>query len=374
MKILHVVTLISKDGAYGGPVSVARAQCEALARRGHEVELVAASPQREAGRITENGVEVSTFPVRYIHQSLGFAGAYSPKLASYLRTGNWDIAHIHLARDLVSLPAAHALNAKRIPVFLQPHGMIDRSVRRSAHIVDALLTGRIMARAQRVYALTSHEEAALRSLFRRVRVRRINNGIDIPSVVDESGRTREVIFIARLHERKRPMAFIELAEMLAPTHPDVTFRLLGPDEGEGPAVRRAIDASRYKDRISWDGPATPRDVREALRSAAVFVLPSVNEVFPMTLLEAFAEGTPVVATDSMGFAEQCVRYQSARITTPDPSSLAHEVSSILSNPAIGDSLRRAAAHHLHAELNIERVADQLLSDYVAAQVRLASER
>ena len=43
MRILHVVTLVSPDGAFGGPVRVAENLARELRRRGHDVTVAAAA-------------------------------------------------------------------------------------------------------------------------------------------------------------------------------------------------------------------------------------------------------------------------------------------------------------------------------------------
>lgn len=62
MRILHVVTLLGPDGAYGGPARVALNQSAALIDRGHEVTVAAGT---RGFRVTPNrvdGVPVQLFP------------------------------------------------------------------------------------------------------------------------------------------------------------------------------------------------------------------------------------------------------------------------------------------------------------------------
>ena len=105
LRILHAVTLLTPDGAYGGPVRVALNQAAALRSRGHAVTLAAA----------ERGIRVSTFSGgnaarararRQIVPRSGFAGLSAPGLVRWLLRAHreFDVAHIHLARYLVLVP------------------------------------------------------------------------------------------------------------------------------------------------------------------------------------------------------------------------------------------------------------------------------
>ena len=51
------------------------------------------------------------------------------------------------------------------------------------------------------------------------------------------------------------------------------------------------------------GPLYDREKLEAYVDADVYVLPSIYETFPNTVLEAWACGTPVVVTDRCGIAD-----------------------------------------------------------------------
>ncbi|MEJ7754400.1 MAG: glycosyltransferase, partial [Candidatus Limnocylindrales bacterium] len=67
-----------------------------------------------------------------------------------------------------------------------------------------------------------------------------------------------VLYLARLAPRKRPQYFVEAAVRLGHRHPRATFVMVGPDEGEGQSVRRAIaEASAAGVSISWAGAVAP---------------------------------------------------------------------------------------------------------------------
>ncbi|WP_240167380.1 hypothetical protein [Streptomyces noursei] len=97
MRITHVVTLVSRDGAYGGPVSVATGQLGELAARGHEVELVAlwrgAGPPPDA----VDGVPLRARPARTLVPGQGFLGLFHPGLLPLLwrRVGRAEVLQLH---------------------------------------------------------------------------------------------------------------------------------------------------------------------------------------------------------------------------------------------------------------------------------------
>lgn len=368
MKIAHVVTYTSRDGAFGGPTRVAFGQAEALAALGHEVTVYAGSPSGEAGETTRDGFRLRTFPVQRVAPFGGFATLWPRGLAGALRrdAATYDVAHIHLARDLATLPAALRFQMAGVPYVAQTHGMVDASGRKLARVLDAWATKRALRDAACWLVLTDAESDDLSALAAPRRILKIPNGMKIGAIPSYEGRENVVLFLARLHERKRPRAFVEMANALRDRLPEASFVLIGPDEGEGAAVRDAIGSAGMGDRLAWKGSMPPDATADAFASARVYVLPAVNEVFPMSILESLAAGTPVVTTDSLGIATSCRNYGAATVTDGSSTELADAVEAIFRDQSVAESLRRGGENYLRSELDIRVVAQQLVGEYERA--------
>ena len=365
MRIAHVVTYISPDGSFGGPARVALAQADALALLGHDVTVYAAAPRDAAGESRRDGYTLKTFPARHLIGGRGFAMMSSPLMARRISKDirSFDVAHIHLARDLGTIPAALAIRRAKVPYIVQPHGMIDPSSRLLAKPLDIAVTRPLLRNAGSVLVLTDQEQRDIESVEPATTVSRIGNGIRIGTQAAYDGRKKVVLFMARLHERKRPIAFVEMATQLGASFPDVQFIMVGPDEGAAAATLEAIAASPIRDRIKWVGSVSPDETDQWISGALAYVLPSFGEVFPMTILEALRAGTPVVTTDSLGIAEKCISYGAALITNGSSSGLAAAARTVLSDRTVVDSLREGGLRYLRAELDIAMVAKTLEAHY-----------
>ena len=367
MKVAHVVTYISPDGAFGGPVRVALGQAEALAERGHDVTVYAAAPPELAGTSFHDGYTLKTFPARRIAPVGGFASMAAPRMMKALTADadSFDVAHIHLARDLVTIPAARQFRKARVPYVVQPHGMIDASDNPLAKPLDAFATKSLLRDARAVLTLTDREVEDITGIEPAARTAPISNGIRIGGLVPYESRDDLVLFLARLHPRKRPLAFIEMARALKETLPTMRFVLAGPDEGEGEAVSAAIADAEMGSRLEWIGAVSPDQTDALLASARVYVLPSFGEVFPMTILESLRVGTPVVTTDSLGIARDCERYGAAVITDGSPEQLSQSVSNIVAVKGEATRLRAGGINLLREKLDVESVAVYLESTYAS---------
>lgn len=367
MRVLSLVTLVSPDGAYGGPVRVALNQARALKDRGHEVTLAGGQRGFGAHVPTEiDTVSVALFPVRTVLAGIGFAGLSSPALHRWLSLAapGVDIVHVHAARDLVSLRAADWLRRHHIPYVLQTHGMIDASRNALAVPLDALMTRPTLRSARHVFYLTPQERRDLVAVGgSELRLRELPNGV--PQPADAGERTgSEVLYLARLATRKRPMLFIEMAERLACAFPQASFRMVGPDEGEAATVTRRISELSGTVDITWEGPLDPGLTTARMERAGIYVLPSVDEPYPMSVLEAMAIGLPVVITDSCGLASVVRSSGSGIVVDNSVDSLTAAVRLLLDDADLARSMGRAGAHTARERFGMPMIAAALEAAYL----------
>ena len=117
--------------------------------------------------------------------------------------------------------------------------------------------------------------------------------------------------------------------------------------GERPAeVGRAVAEHPSASRISFTGRVSDERLAELYRQAEAVVYPSALEGFGFPVVEAFASGTPVVATAAGSIPE--VAGDAARLVPPErPTDLADALLEVLGNAALRDQL--TAAGRLRAQ-------------------------
>jgi len=87
------------------------------------------------------------------------------------------------------------------------------------------------------------------------------------------------------------------------------------------------------------------DASSYLKAFDLFVLPSVKEGFPYTLLEAVAAEIPIIASGVGGIPEILENSSAHKIITPaDHLGLAKSMTAALENPSDQEQLRRHASH------------------------------
>jgi glycosyltransferase involved in cell wall biosynthesis len=372
MRVLHVVTLVTPDGAYGGPTRVAVNLCSTLRDQGHDAIIAAGVNGFDEPPAAVGGVPAHLFPARRVVRGLGYAATRAPALGPWIdeHASKFDIVHVHLARDLVTLPAAGRLRRMRIPFVVQTHGMIVPRSHPLAPPIDRLWTVRLLRSAAMVLHLNAAERRDLCAVGgSELRLRQLLNGVPTPAATASGQRSAalpEVLFFARLHERKRPEVFAEAALSLLRSGMRAQFTIVGPPEGAEVGVDAVIAQARtegYGEVFIRREPAVAPDLAsERMAGASVYVLPAVREPFGLTVIEALMLGIPVIICADGGLAEFVTAHGCGLVVDGSPQSFARAISDLLSDPSrarIMGQRGRSAAQSAFSIASVGRELEQI---------------
>jgi glycosyltransferase involved in cell wall biosynthesis len=304
-QILHVVTLLSDRNIYGGPVGVATDFLDSPPE-GYELSIFSGFLKGDL-EVNQSSDRVFPFKARRALPIHSFSVLFSmAMLAKFVKSRNeWSLVHIHLARDLITLPMAFLCVLFRIPFVVQAHGMLDFQNKIAARILDFFATRPILRKASTVLYLTSEERMSLQSTFLLPDSQLVHLPNAAPLLVPTKIRAEvfQVSFIARLHPRKRASDFVDAANELRNT--DIDFLIAGHDQGEEAKVLSKIRELNLRN-VRFLGAVSRLDALKIMGKSHVLVLPSSKEPYPLSVIESLTLGTPVVVTDECGLAELIV--------------------------------------------------------------------
>lgn len=154
-------------------------------------------------------------------------------------------------------------------------------------------------------------------------------------------------------------------------NPAMPLTIVG-DGPLAPLVRRAVAENRA---ISWVGQKSHADVKELMGRATCVVVPSIcYETFCLVGAEAFAKGTPVVASRSGALAELVDDGRTGRQFTPgDAGDLARQVAWMGGHPAEVARMRHEARAEYERRYSVDRNYEMLCRIYADA-LRCSRER
>jgi glycosyltransferase involved in cell wall biosynthesis len=370
VKVLHVVTLHTPTNAFGGPTRVALNLAGGLRGRGVDARLVTLGDGFEGGAMPAEveGVPAFVHPARHVLPRFEVSGITSPGLLAGARrlVRSADVVHVHLMRDLITLPVAVAALQCGRPLVLQTHGMIDPSDKPLAKVLDALAVKRLLRRADAVLHLTAWERRDLEAVAGEGRLAspvRLVNGTALqePRLPRDPGTPPTVLYLARFQTRKQPGDFVRAVPEVLARHPDARFVLAGPDSGELDGTLALARELGVADAVEYAGALSHAEALAAFRAADVYVLPSVDEPFAMSLLESMSVGVPVVVRESNGLAPDIERAGAGRVVDSG-AGIGGAVLDLL-DPKTNQTASEAAHRLIREELSLDAVLDTLLSVY-----------
>jgi phosphatidylinositol alpha-mannosyltransferase len=361
----------------GGVNRHVEALTEALFTRGHEVRVMAPwdPPDRVSRLMHRAPAEARERPDYLIPLGrtvgVGANGAVS-NLAVFhygvntmrreLRAGGFDVVHVHspeapaLAWDACSFRGApvvgtfHSYSTKAMPNWiatgLGARRKFNQLHRRIAVSAAAAWTGRRWFGGS--YTV-------------------IPNGVDIdapPQGPKPESKELRVLFVGRSEERKGLPVLLQAFEGLV-EHVPARLTVIG---STGEDVRRYLADESVADRIDALGRISGSDLWRNLHEADVLSAPSLaGESFGMVLTEAFAAGTPVIASEIAGYADVVTEGVDGILVPPaDPQRLAEELQSLYLEPErrarMGIAARESAKRYAWPT-----VAEQVEQVYEEAQ-------
>ena len=164
----------------------------------------------------------------------------------------------------------------------------------------------------------------------------IPNGIDAvtrsesTSFLDQHGikHGEYLLAVGRLTPEKGLEYLVEAANRL----PQVTQVVIAGASDHDSTYRKTLEQLDVNHKVIFTGFTTGEDLRQLYSHAWCFVLPSVNEGFPMVLLEAMAYGLPILCSDIPGTRQVDLPEQDY-FTVKDVDSLCAAISRLLDAPS-----------------------------------------
>lgn len=341
--------------------------CQALHDLGLDVQLVAG--QRELDAPVGRQDHQTYAKVRRLLPTPGLTGYGSWEMLALLwrKIGASDVVHIHFARDFTPLLACLFSVLRRKPTVIQCHGMITPYSSPQRRFFDRVVTRPLLRRVSLVLTYDEQELAGISKVAgRSVPNATLLNGATLPDAWSHNPPRSEdgrwiVNFAARLHPRKRVSLFLEAARMLHEQEPhSFTFVAYGPDGGDLAMVEEAA----RRGLVTYGGALSLQDLRHELCHAHVHVLPSVNEPFSVTILDAQARGCPVVVSDTNGFQNYVRRAESGAVfASDDAASLCEAIRAVLTGSSEYTRMRESSRELVRSQFTWEAVAERLYHQY-----------
>ena len=283
------------------------------------------------------------------------------QLVRLIRREEIDLIHTHLFTS--NLWGRIAAWIAGVPAVSTEHGM---DVWRPALYLklDSILTPvsrRMIFVSEGVRKFYSEKNPSLNG-----RGRVVYNGINIGLFADHATTPKKakhalglpadakvVGIVGRLVPEKAHEDFIDAIRILSQEDPSIIGLVIGEGECEKALHKKVYDLGIEKN-IHFAG--YRNNLQDLYPAMDVFVMSSLREGLPLTMLEAMAAGVPVVATEVGGIPE-CIRDKQSGLLIPprNPRALAEAIRKILNDDGLRQTLIAGAKADVTARFSIERM-------------------
>ncbi|WP_166830302.1 glycosyltransferase [Thalassoroseus pseudoceratinae] len=326
----------------------------------------------ELGPVGET-LQSEGFSVEVLGRQPGVDRQCAKRLWEYCERENVQLVHAHQYTPFFQTMLARR-GRRGLPILFTEHGRHHPDVRKTKRVICNRL---LLKRDDRLVGVGASVRDALieKEGLPSERVEVIYNGVDLSAFGTTDANLRSevreelsladsdlvVMMVARLHPLKDHLTALEAVRSLSKLRPDIKLVLVGDGE-ERPRIGSFIKEHSLASNVRALGTRT--DVARLLSAADVFLLSSISEGIPLTIIEAMAARIPVVSTDVGGVGEMVTHGVTGLLAPPkSPEAIAEQILTVSSDASLRDTLIENARAKAYETFSLEGMLNAYRSQY-----------
>ena len=269
-------------------------------------------------RLMEKGVKI-----KFLSKKRGMDLSIVKKLKTIFKCEKPDVVHSHLNAQKYAMLAAiklsipkcihtvHSVAEKELNKFDK---LLAKIFYKRYNVIPIALSSQIQETIVNVYGITPN---LIPIIF---------NGINLSKCIQkknyELGETIKILHISRFSNEKNHIGLINAFKKFHSVKNNSILELIGIGPNFEEVKHYVIDIG-LKNEIVFLGLQT--DVYKFISSADIFILPSLYEGMPMTLIEAMGSAMPIIATNVGGIPNMLTNNETAILTSINSEEIANEM-------------------------------------------------
>jgi sugar transferase (PEP-CTERM/EpsH1 system associated) len=309
-------------------------------------------------RLQEDG-----FIVEHLHRQPGIDRGCATRLRQFADREGAEILHAHQCTPFFQAMLSRGLTGRRPVVFTEHGRHFPDTPSRKRAIVNRML----LKRCDRLFGCGAAVRQALinNEGLPESRVEVIYNGVDLKALSKPTAGAREsiraefgysandfvAVQVARLHELKDHQTALRAVDEARQNIPGLRLLLAG-DGDQRSAIEQTIRERGLEQTVTLAG--TRKDIADLLSASDVFLLSSISEGIPLTVIEAMAARRPVVST-AVGGLPELIEHGVSGMLAPsgDASSLAASLVQLYQNADLRNQMAEVAAGRAQEKFSLQ---------------------
>ena len=366
MRVLYILPDITPE--CGGPAHGLRGYLAALALSGVSVDVATDMCTEAHRRWIRQGSPTSRVFAFKSYGMKNMRGSPSLMLWLWQHARSYDVVHAFGQFNGISSLAMSLCLARKVPVVLTPGGMLSRYTfehrnRTLKKMFHRLIDGPNLRRLAAVQFESEREMEEATRLGLKLPSRSQVIGPPVgwePSERAPAMRQRNVaLFLSRIDPKKNLEALLAAWGHVRKAVPDALLLIAG----SGPSVYVDTLRQMAPEGVQFLGFAHGAFKAELLARASVFVLPSHHENFGIAVVEAVANGLPVVVSREVQIASFVEENGVGITTATDAASLGKAIVGVLESVALPAHCRDVGPSLVASYFGLEPVGHKLASLY-----------
>lgn len=353
MKIIQIIP----DLGFGGAEIMAENLIYKLKEKGHTILVVSLFNNHSeiAKRIEKNRVKII-----YLNKKNGIDLLQIYKLYKLLKQEKPDVVHTHRHCTVYAFPAAvmagvsakvHTLHNIAKKENTKIHRKINKFYFRHFQVIPVALSQNIRNTVVDEYFL---EPENIPIIF---------NGIDISKCkikkYTDLHDPIQIIHIGRFAHAKNHINIIKAFKLVHEKYSNCELLLLG----EGELKKQIADEVKENNLVPFiHFVGQTSDVFSYLHNSDIFILPSIYEGMPITIIEAMGTGIPIIAAPVGGVSEMVRNNEEALYCDTTPDSIAQTILKLLESEKLRKKISQNELHSVN-RFTSEEMANQYLKLY-----------
>ncbi|SHG98912.1 Glycosyltransferase involved in cell wall bisynthesis [Desulforamulus hydrothermalis Lam5 = DSM 18033] len=294
-------------------------------------------------------------------------------LVKYLHQSGTTVLHAHSSKGALVGRLAALLAGTPVIVFTAHNSifyeawpawkkkLFARVERLLARFTDKIITVSD-ALKQELMEMEGLPAKQITTIYNGIETDRFNTKVDVKTVrrrlnIPELGQL--VGTVARLAPQKGVSYFLKAASLLKDYQ--VNFLVVGDGPLADELKQEACELG-LQGRVIFAGQRD--DIAEIMALLDIFVLPSVTEGLPLTILEAMAAGKPVVATRVGGVPEAIVEGKTGLLVAPkDPEALAVALAELIGERDRLQRLGNNGQKYVQEKFTVQNMVEKTMTLY-----------
>lgn len=341
--------------------------------------LVIATSRKTRGGITsvikahEQGEQWKKYHCRWIetHRDKGIICKILMLISAFVQylflIPFYDIVHIHTSEPpstIRKMPFWGIAKLWRKKIVVHFHSFSSETTVRSKF---AFLYRYILGGADRVVVLSEYWKHEVLKVIPSAKVTVIYNPcwghVTEPSAgfADHDGlmpREHSILYAGTINQRKGYADMVRAFAKIAGRHKD--WQIVFAGNGEIESGKTLAEELGISDQTLWLGWVSGTDKDRTFRESMVFCLPSYAEGFPMSVLDAWSYGLPVITTSVGGIPDVAIDGENMLLFEPgDVDGLTKCMERMITDKELRNKIRRASLEFARTTFNIDTVNRQI---------------